>query len=84
MSQTSCSWKMLSQWKIINTHMHTHTYTHTHARTHARTHRAACAIDKCIEYYVGDTSRCIVERAKDHNDRDEHFYIVKHSFENNQ
>ena len=29
---------MLSQWKIINTHMHTHTYTHTHARTHARTH----------------------------------------------
>ena len=65
--------------------MHTHTYTHAHAHTHTHTHthRATCATDKFIEYYVGDT-RCIVERAKDHNGRDEHSYFVKHSFENNQ
>ena len=59
-------------------------YKHTHAHTHTHTHRADCAIDKCIEYYFGDTSRCIVERAKDHNDGDEHSFLVKHSFENNQ
>ena len=38
---------------------------------------------KNTEDYVGETSRRIVERAKDHNGWDQHSHLVKHAIENN-
>ena len=79
-----------------HTHSHTHTHTHTHTSSklsckykapfeeqHDLLYRAVCATDNCTEDYVGETVRRIVERAKDHNGRDQHTYLVKHAIENN-
>ena len=49
---------------------------------HDLLYRAACATDTCTEDYVGETVRRIVERAKDHNGRDQHSHLV-HAIENN-
>ena len=46
-------------------------------------YRAFCATDNCTEDYVGETARCIIERAKDRNGRDQHSHLVKHAIENN-
>ena len=40
--------------------------------------RAVYAINNCIKDYVGETARCIVERAKYHNGRDQYSQSVKH------
>ena len=39
-------------------------------------YRAVCATDNCTEDYVGETARRIVERAKDHNGRDQRSHLV--------
>ena len=49
---------------------------------HDLLYRAVCATDNCTEDYVGKTAGRIVERAKDHNSRDQHFHLVKHAIEN--
>ena len=46
-------------------------------------YRAFCATDNCTEDYVGETARCIVQSAKDHNGWDQHCHLVKHTIENN-
>ena len=46
-------------------------------------YRTVCATDNCIEDYVGETARCIDEKAKDHSGRDQHSHLVKHAIENN-
>ena len=48
---------------------------------HDLLYRAVCAISNCIEDYVGETVRHIVERTKDRNGRDQHFFLVKHAIE---
>ena len=50
---------------------------------HDLLYRAVCANDNCTEVYVGRTAKRIVERAKDHNGRDQHSHLVKHAIENN-
>ena len=45
--------------------------------------RVVCATNNCIEDYVGETVRGIVESVKDHNGRDPHSHLVKHVIENN-
>ena len=50
---------------------------------HDLLYRAVCAADNCTEYYVGETARLIVERAKYHNGQDRHSYLVKDAIENN-
>ena len=50
---------------------------------HDLLYRAVCATDSCTEDYVVETARRIVERAKDHNGRDQHSHLVKHAIENN-
>ena len=50
---------------------------------HDLLYRAVCATNNCTEDYVGETARRIVERAKDHNGRDQHSHLVKHAIENN-
>ena len=37
----------------------------TFDKEHDLLYRAVCATNDCTEYYVGDTARRIVERAKD-------------------
>ena len=37
----------------------------TFGKEHDPLYRAVCATNDCTEYYVGDTARRIVERAKD-------------------
>ena len=32
--------------------------------------------------YVGETKRCIVERVKDHNSKDNSSHLLKHAYEN--
>ena len=79
-------------------HTHTHTQTHRGCKLsykfnlkdktpfeeqHDLLYRAVCATNNCTEDYVGETARCKVERAKDHNGRDQHSYLVKHVIENN-
>ena len=46
-------------------------------------YKAACATDNCTDDYVGETARCIAERAKDHNGPDQHSHLVKHATGNN-
>ena len=50
---------------------------------HDLLYRAVCATDIGTEYYVGDTSRHVVERPKDRNARDQPSHLVKHAIENN-
>ena len=50
---------------------------------HDLLYRAVCANDNCTEVYVGRTAKRIVERAKDHNGRDQHSHLVKHVIQNN-
>ena len=50
---------------------------------HDLLYRAVCATNNCTEDYVGETARHIVERAKDHNGRDQHSDLVKCAIENN-
>ena len=50
---------------------------------HDLLYRAVCATNNCTEDYVGETARCIVERANDHNGQDQHSHLVKHAIENN-
>ena len=45
-------------------------------------YRSVCATDNCIEDYVGETNRCIVERSKHHSGWDQHSHLVKHAIEN--
>ena len=33
-------------------------------KEHDLLYRAVCATNNCTEYYAGDTTRCIVERAE--------------------
>ena len=51
---------------------------------HDLLYRAVCATSICTEDYVGETVRHIVERAKDHNGRDQHSHLVKHAIEKNR
>ena len=44
-------------------------------------YRAVCATNNCIEDYVGETARGIVERATDQNGRDQHSHAFV-DFEN--
>ena len=50
---------------------------------HNLPYRAVCVTDNCTEDYVGETARCIVERAKYHNGQDQHSDLVKRVIENN-
>ena len=40
-----------------------------------------CPNDNCNENYIGETSRRIIERIKDHNNRDKKSHILTHSIE---
>ena len=43
---------------------------------HDLLYRAVCATSNCTEDYVGETTRRIVETAKDHNGPDQHSNLV--------
>ena len=45
-------------------------------------YRSVCATDNCIEDYVEETNRCIVERSKYHSGWDQHSRLVKLAVEN--
>ena len=55
----------------------------TFEEQHDLLYRAVCATDNCTEGCVGEPAGHIVERAKDHNGRDQHSHLVKHTIENN-
>ena len=50
---------------------------------HDLRYRAVCAAGNGTEYYVGETARLIVERAKDRNSQDQHSHLVKHAIKYN-
>ena len=52
-------------------------------KQHNLPYRAVCGTDNCTEDYVGETARCIVERATYHNGQDQHSDFVKRAIENN-
>ena len=49
---------------------------------HDLLYKAVCATNNCIQDYVGETARRIVERAKDHIGQDQHPDLVKRAIEN--
>ena len=93
----SLRWKSINTHTHTHRQTDTHTHTHTSSKLsckfnvkdktpfdeqHDLLYRAVCATDNCIEDYVGETARRIVERAEDHNGRDQHSHLVKHAIEN--
>ena len=52
-------------------------------KQHDLLYRAVCATRNCIEDYVGETARCIVESAWDDNGQGQDSHLVKCAIENN-
>ena len=48
---------------------------------HNLVYKAICPNENCQETYVGETERRIIERIKDHQGRDHHSHVLKHSIE---
>ena len=50
---------------------------------HDLLYRAVCTTDNCTADYVGETARCIMERANDHNGGDQDSHLLKYDTEKN-
>ena len=40
-----------------------------------------CSAENCSDDYIGESARCIIERVKDHGERDTKSHVLKHSSE---
>ena len=48
---------------------------------HNLIYQLKCSAENCSDDYIGESARCIIERVKDHGERDTKSHVLKHSSE---